>query len=211
MIKPIVNLSKVADNYDTFLLGFNGVVTDGNGLIPNVAATLNSLHKNGKKVILLTNSAQRVAAIAGFFLKNGVSMNVFSCIMSAGEILHYKLKVRSGDFAAVGNNYFHLGSAADDGVFSGLDFQPVDRVENAHFIYMNEVADVSDTLEAYLPALEHAAALGLPFVCAGNDTSSFKNRQNLPGSRCRCRTICGNGRPDYHAGQTGQRCFQLLS
>lgn len=102
-------------------------------------------------------------------------MNVFSCIMSAGEILHYKLKVRSGDFAAVGNNYFHLGSAADDGVFSGLDFQPVDRVENAHFIYMNEVADVSDTLEAYLPALEHAAALGLPFVCAGNDTSSFKN------------------------------------
>ena len=175
MIKPIVNLSKVAVNYDTFLLGFNGVVTDGNGLIPNVAATLNSLHKNGKKVILLTNSAQRVAAIAGFFLKNGVSMNVFSCIMSAGEILHYKLKVRSGDFAAVGNNYFHLGSAADDGVFSGLDFQPVDRVENAHFIYMNEVADVSDTLEAYLPALEHAAALGLPFVCAGNDTSSFKN------------------------------------
>lgn len=69
MIKPIVNLSKVADNYDTFLLGFNGVVTDGNGLIPNVAATLNSLHKNGKKVILLTNSAQRVAAIAGFSSK----------------------------------------------------------------------------------------------------------------------------------------------
>lgn len=48
MIKPIVNLSKVADNYDTFLLGFNGVVTDGNGLIPNVAATLNSLHKTAK-------------------------------------------------------------------------------------------------------------------------------------------------------------------
>lgn len=67
MIKPIVNLSKVADNYDTFLLGFNGVVTDGNGLIPNVAATLNSLHKNGKKVILLTNSASAGGGDCRFF------------------------------------------------------------------------------------------------------------------------------------------------
>lgn len=50
MIKPIVNISKVADNYDTFVLGFNGVLTDGAGIYPEAANALISLYKNGKKL-----------------------------------------------------------------------------------------------------------------------------------------------------------------
>ena len=34
MIKPVVNLSKVAENYDTFILGFNGVLSNGNEILP---------------------------------------------------------------------------------------------------------------------------------------------------------------------------------
>ena len=32
MIKPIVNLSKTADSYDTFELGFNGVLHEGGAI-----------------------------------------------------------------------------------------------------------------------------------------------------------------------------------
>lgn len=175
MIKPIVNLSKIADNYETFLLGFNGVLTEGQGLLTEAASCLNAMFNQGKKVIVITNSAIRLADFALWFAQNGINPAAFSCLMTAGEILHYKFKSRSGDFAAVGNLYYHMGSTVDCGVFSGLDMTPVSAVENAHFLYMNEVSDVSDTLETYLPVLEHAAGLGLPFICAGNDTSSFKD------------------------------------
>lgn len=46
-------------------------------------------------------------------------------------------------------------------------------MENAHFIYMSAVSSPVDTIDTYLPFLEHAAGMGIPFVCAGNDTSCF--------------------------------------
>ena len=49
MIKPIVNLSKTADNYDTFVLGFNGVLYEGRSILAGAADTLHDLAGRGKK------------------------------------------------------------------------------------------------------------------------------------------------------------------
>lgn len=174
MIKPVVNLSKVADNYDTFVLGFNGVLHEGEGMLPSAIDALRNLASLNKKIILLTNSAQRIASIADWLQQNGVNPAIFSCIMSAGEVLHYKLRYTSGEYGALGNNYYHLGDATDKGVFYNLNFQQVSSISSAHFLYMSDVYDTNDTLETYRPYLEQAAALGIPFVCAGNDTSCFK-------------------------------------
>ncbi len=203
MIKPIVNISKVADNYDTFVLGFNGVLTDGAGIYPDAANALISLYKNGKKIILLSNSPLRIAALVSWLQANKVPLELFNCIMTAGEILHYKLKAATGEFAAIGTDYFHLGNSADKGVFSGLDFHAVHALETAHFLYMSAVSDQTDLLEKYLPALEHAAGLGLPFICAGNDTSCFLNGKIAlaPGALAEQYAVMGGrivtlGKPD---------------
>ena len=134
MIKPIVNLSKTADNYDTFILGFNGVLYEGGGILPSAADALHNLASRGKKIVLLTNMAWRIATIADWLQQNGVNPQIFSCIMSAGEILHYKLKQGSGNYGALGNQYYHLGSSADKGIFAGLDFDPVAYLSAAHFL-----------------------------------------------------------------------------
>ena len=173
MIKPVVNLSKIADNYDTFILGFNGVLHEGGSILPSAAEVLHNLFSLHKKVVLLSNSAQRVATIANWLQTNGINPSKFLCIMTAGEILHYKLKFASANYAALGNTYYHLGSTVDKGVFCGLDYSPVKSVSAAHFLYMNEVISVADTIDVYRPYLEQAVTLGLPFVCAGNDTSCF--------------------------------------
>ena len=203
MIKPIVNLSKTAENYDTFVLGFNGVLYEGGSILPGAADALRNLSSRGKKIILLTNMAWRVATIADWLLQNGINPQIFSCIMSAGEILHYKLKQGSGNYGAFGNNYYHLGLSADKGVFAGLDFIPVASLSSAHFLYMDTVADVNDTADTYRPILEQAAALGLPFVCAGNDTSCFKDGKIClaPGALAEQYAVIGGrivtlGKPD---------------
>ena len=175
MIKPIVNLSKIADDYDTFVFGFNGVLSDGNNILPEAIGCLNKLATMGKKVVVVSNSHRRVIDIVKDFKRAGVPVEVFSNIVSAGEILHYKLKNPQNEYQAIGNRYYHIGSRADKGVFSGLDFEATSQMEQAHFLYMSAVLSTDDFVDQYRPLLEQAVSFGLPFVCAGNDTSCFVN------------------------------------
>lgn len=175
MIKPIVNISKIIDAYDTLIVGYNGVLTEGNGIKTEAASALVSLKKAGKKLILLTNSPLRVVKIARILQENKVPPAVFDSIISAGEILHYRLKNRTGEFAAIGNSYYTLGAPDECGVFAGLDYQAVNDLGKADFMYMGTVSSAEDLPDKYLPSLEYAASLGIPFVCAGNDTSSYMN------------------------------------
>lgn len=214
MIKPIVNLSKVVENYDTVLLGFNGVVTEGNGILADAAKTIQGLYKSNKKILMLSNTSLRVASIAKQLQSGGISPLFFDCIMTAGEILHYKLKTRTGDYSAIGTDYYHLGGTADENVFSGLDYNRVENIEEAHFIYMNEAASLTDTIDLYLPALEHAASLGLPLICCGNDTSTFKEGKIClaPGAVAEQYAVMGGriitvGKPD---GQLFNYCLDAI-
>lgn len=175
MIRPIVNVNKVIDNYDAVIVGFNGVVSDGETVHHEAVNALINIKKHGKKIILYSNSSLRVSTLCDFFIEHKVPLKLFDAIVSAGEVLHYKLKQRSGDFSAIGTTYYKLGSKKDVGVFANLDYSPVDNIPEADFLYMDSAASVDDLLEQYLPELEYAASLGLPFVAAGNDTSSFKD------------------------------------
>lgn len=205
MIKPVVNLSKVADNYDTFVLGLNGVLHEGGVVLPAAADALHNLAAIGKKIILLSNTAQRIASVVDWLVQNGINPQIFSCVMTAGEILHYKLKNASGTYSALGSCYYQLGGRTDNGVFAGLDYAAVSGLGAAHFLYMDAVSNIEDTLEKYQPLLEQAAALGLPFVCAGNDTSCFKDGKIClaPGALAEQYAVMGGriltlGKPDVN-------------
>lgn len=175
MIKPIVNLSKIANDYDTFVFGFNGVLYDGEKIFPDAVKCLNNLSSLGKKIAIISNSHLRIAEIVEILKKNSVDINIFSNIVTAGEILHYKLKYAQNDYEAIGNRYFHLGNNKNKSVFCGLNFEEVSKIEEAHFIYMSEVFSPDDSIDIYKPYLDQAVSLALPFVCAGNDTSCFIN------------------------------------
>ena len=63
MIKPIVNVSKIIDAYDTVILGFRGVVADGKAIKPDVINTLVNMKKKGMNIVLLSNTAKRVESV----------------------------------------------------------------------------------------------------------------------------------------------------
>lgn len=173
MIKPIVNFSKIASDYNTFVVGFNGVLYDGEKVFNDAIKCLKNISSMGKKIVIVSNSHLRVAEVVKILQDNRVDLNIFSNIVTAGEILHYKLKYAQNEFEAIGTKYYHLGSRQNKGVFSGLNFEEVARIEEAHFIYMSEISTPDDVIEKYRPYLVQAVNLGLPFVCAGNDTSCF--------------------------------------
>lgn len=173
MIKPIVNISKIIDNYDVVLLGMEGVIAEGGKLLPDARDALISLKKVGKRIVLLTNSPQRVATIADWMRNNNIPPLLFDNIVSAGEILHYLLKSRQGDFMTIGTTYYNMGNSNDVGIFSALDYRQVEQLPKADFMFMGSVIQGTDSLDKYLPVLEYAVNLNIPLICAGNDTSSY--------------------------------------
>ena len=70
MIKPIVNLSKIASDYDTFVFGFNGVLYDGEKIFPEAVKCLKSLSSLEKKIVIVSNSHLRIAEIIDILQKN---------------------------------------------------------------------------------------------------------------------------------------------
>ena len=175
MIKPIVNILKIIDNFDVAVVGFSGVLSEGSGIKSEAINALINMKKSGKKIVLLSNTPLRVAALAKILHENKMPLSVFDSIITAGEILHYQFKAKQGVYAALGTSYYVLGAQDTKGVFSGLSFTQTQEMSKADFIYMGEVSSPEDTIDTYRPLLEHAAGLGIPFVCAGNDTSTYKD------------------------------------
>lgn len=173
MIKPIVNISKIVDNYDVLISGYYGVLTEGNDIKLDAVKALQNAYQSGKKIILLTSSSMRVEALARHLHKNKVPLGIFETIMTAGEILHYRMKSGQGAFSSLGTTYYELGGASGESVFSGLGLEKVTDISRADFLYMGKVSSAEDNLEQYRSALEHAASMGVPLLCVGNDTSSY--------------------------------------
>ena len=203
MIKPIVNISKVIDNFDTVIVGFNGVLSEGNGIKVDAINALVNMKKIGKNIVLVSNSYLRVAALAKIMQENRVPLTIFDSMITAGEILHYRLKYGVGELSGLGKRCYVLGDKEDLGVFSGLDFAVEANLPRADFLYMASVKTPEDMLEQYLPDLEHAASLNIPFLCVGNDTSSYKDGKVClaPGALAEQYAVLGGriltlGKPD---------------
>lgn len=203
MIKPIVNILKIIDNYEVVIVGFSGVITDGSSIKSEAITALINLKKAGKKIILLSNTPKRTVSLARFFHENKMPLNLFDSIITAGEILHYCLKDKQGVYGALGSRYYQLGSQEDTGVFASTDYEQVSEITKADFIYMGGASTIEDTIDTYRSVLEHAASLGIPFVCAGNDTSTYKDGKVCiaPGAIAEQYAILGGkiitiGKPD---------------
>ena len=173
MIKPIVNISKIIDGYDTIIVGLNGVLSDGATVYSEALNALINIRKRGKKIILISNTSSRVVSVARFLHKNNVPLALFDNIVTAGEILHFRLKNPTPKYSVLGGKYFYIGNTYDKGVFAGLGYEEVDSPEKADFVYMSSVAKSDDFIDKYRPILEQCVSLGLPFLCAGNDTSCY--------------------------------------
>lgn len=175
IIKPIVGISKIIDNYDAVVCGYNGVLWNGQSVHAEGLHALRKCAAQGKKVAVISNTPQRIVEVAETLTGNKLSECAFlETIATAGEILHYRLKHASLQ-SLLGKKYFNLGSQAAATAFSGLDYKCVTDIENADFVFIGAAKNNQDTIENYISVLEHAFALGLPLLCAGNDTSTFLN------------------------------------
>ena len=118
-------------------------------------------------------------------------------------------------FKGLGLTYVNIGGAQGLGVFSGLDYLPVDDLGRADFMFIGSCKTPTDLVENYLPVLEHAASLNMPLVCAGNDTSSYMNGEIslAPGAVAEQYAVLGGriitvGKPDVQVMEYALECLE---
>lgn len=172
MIKPVVNISKIMEAHDVYVCGLNGVIYDGQNFLPEAIEALIRLRKNGKQVVLLSNTAMRLTELIEKMYATGVSPRLFNNIITMGEVLHSQLQVGSQRYAALGQVYYNLGND-NTSVFAGLNYKSTENASRADFLYIGSAP--SHIAEDYMEILSHSASLNIPMLCIGNDTSAFIN------------------------------------
>jgi len=175
VIKPIVNISKLVEEYDVFFISLMGVLHKDAGVKRDAIDAIKKLKQKNKKVVVVTNTPSRVKYIIEDLEKENVDMSLFDGIVSSGEILHYLLKTKSRDFSSMGNKYYQIGKPEKTGVFDDVDYQKTENINEADFIYMSHINSSSDRVEDYLQVLEYGISRNIPFLCAMNDTASYYN------------------------------------
>lgn len=173
MIKPVVNLEKIINDYDTIVLGCRGVISDGLEVFQDALLAIKKAKLHNKNIVVLSNSAMRVKHMVSFLEEKGLPIDYWDMVMTAGEIMHYKMRNKLKEYKSLGNRCYCLGSKEYLDVMSDLDIVMVDRISDADFLYVSTPETPDDMMEKYIPILEEAAAFSIPLVCVGNDISSF--------------------------------------
>lgn len=181
-IKPLVGISKIIENYDGVICGFNGVLSKGDNINLEALHALSKSAEMSKEIVILSNSSLRVREVVDIIETGSKEiLKNIKAIITAGELLHYMLK-NPDKMGLKGNIYYNLGANSAVSVFDGLDFAETKDMSKADFVFMGSVKDDSDTLEKYTDKLEYAASLGLDFLCVGNDVATYKNGEICLGS-----------------------------
>lgn len=181
-IKPVVGISKITDNFDSIICGYNGVLSKGDNINAEALNALSKCILSGKEVIILSNSYKRVKDIADMIKETDAQvLQSLKSIITAGEILHYKLK-HPQSLGISGKRYYNLGSKDANNIFDGLDYQEVSDISQADFIFMGAVKNQEDVIENYVSELEYAVSVGMAFLCVGNDTATYKNGEICIGA-----------------------------
>ena len=171
-MQHLAQFAPLAARYDGFIVDLWGVVHDGVAPYPGAVECLARLREVGKRVVLLSNAPRRAEAAAAAMAAMGIAPDLYTGIVTSGEVTHALLRDRDlPDYAALGRRLFHIGPERDRNVFLGLDYAPVPSPAEADFVLNTGPDDtrVPTDIGPWRDELAACRAAGLPMVCANPD------------------------------------------
>ena len=172
MNRRLKYLSRIHEDFDTVICGVNGVILSGENVVSSSLDVLIKLYQNNKNICIASNSSLRVWDLYKLLKHKGVPMEIFSAMVTAGEVAHFYLKNET----SLGNAYYNLAQHASN-VAQGLPYRATDSLVLADFI-IAETDDCGFLSEKYYPQLEQALQLRLPLLCVGNDVTVISSGES---------------------------------
>lgn len=173
-IKPIVNISKIVDKYDVFIIDMLGVMHKGQGAMSAAIDTLKKLKENDKKVFFLTNSSRRISDGYKYFTDQNIPTDCHDGFLTSGEVLYHKLKSKSKGFDNLGNKYYYLGANQEKSVLDAFpEYVKVSEIADADFVFVTGISNPNAVIEDFIPSLTFAKQKDLPLLCANTDVTLY--------------------------------------
>lgn len=162
MLKRTSRLADITPDYDVVLCDVWGVVHNGARAFPQACEALAGARKDGKTVILLTNSPRPWRSVERQVEALGVPKEAFDRIVTSGDVTRKLI-------AEGPSRIFFLGPERDHVLLSGLDVDTVDEEEAEAVLCTGLFDDETEGPEDYRALLERFHARKLPLICANPD------------------------------------------
>ena len=107
-MKKLDHLSKIYNNYDTFVIDLWGVIHDGISLNHNAINVTDKLFQNSKKVVFLSNAPRPSENVRNFLRKMNMREEYLKHIITSGEAAMHAINQTCLE------KFFHLGPARDE-------------------------------------------------------------------------------------------------
>ncbi len=171
----------LAARYSGFIVDLWGVVHNGVRPYPGALNCLSRLREAGKPVVFLSNAPRRASGVGKALAAMGIGPEHYTGIMSSGEAVHLALRDRTGEFASLGQRFYHLGPERDRDVFETLELVQADDPAQADFLLNTGPDDIlgPQDPELYAPVLRAALKARLPMVCANPDLEVIRDGHRI--------------------------------
>lgn len=166
------SLASIASKYDGFILDLWGVIHDGTALYPGVKPCLESLRRQGKKIVFLSNAPRRAAKVEEKLNELGITPDLYDHVLSSGEVAYNFLALP--EHLIDQQKYYFLGPEKDADLLDGLAYERVTDLEDAQFILGVDVEYHGQQVAELEPYLAEARRHNLPMVCVNPDIEVVK-------------------------------------
>jgi len=166
------HLSDIAHRYDVIFSDIWGVLHDGVEVYPAARNALETAHKAGKAIILITNSPRPSDKVIEQIAALGLPRAAYDGIVTSGDVTRALI-------ADAPKKLFHIGPKRDLPLFDGLGAELVDEAQAQAVACTGLFHEDSEDPENYRPLLQRLRARNLPFICANPDIIVHIGRQQL--------------------------------
>lgn len=197
LINSISGMSEICSKYDAFLIDQWGVLHNGKTPYSGTIKCLRNLQLQNKNLILLSNSSKRKQNSANGLHRVGIDPDMFSDIITSGEIGWNLIKDRKLDFLLPKERkpkVFVIGNGDDDFDYIDTCNCILSTPEEADFVLArgtfsilsgtNEVKTfktADELIENISPFMERCAARNLPLLVTNPDFDRPGTLSPMPG------------------------------
>lgn len=173
MADRIQSLKEITKHYDVILCDVWGVLHNGVSPFLDAAAALAEARRDGKTVILITNSPRPNDSVAIQIDGIGVPRDAWDRIVTSGDVT--RELIRQGP-----PNIYFIGAERDLPLLEGTQAFAVQAKDADAIICAGLFDDENETPEDYREQLVTFADRGLPMICANPDLIVERGHRLIP-------------------------------
>jgi len=182
--KILSHLGEIEHLFDTFLFDAYGVFNFDSNVSQTAIDVMAQLVSQGKNVAILSNATYLSEDAAVRYSKKGVFQGIhYHKIITSGQfahedILQNKLPLSGKKVFVFGTANFQKPENKVPGVFSGSDYEIVEDIDYADFVYCGiPQIDYKDkgVINEFIPLLAEIECRKLPMLCANPDLRAVED------------------------------------